>query len=192
MKLSLTIFFILTLVGCQSTTLRQHDPGGKAVIYNKPFGELPQKVRPNDATISIYQARYGALIQRRESQNRLYIIEPKGNAVDFKYEPNEKSSILEKELSEGYILSYLFYDNGVIKYNGKAKDVTKYLNIEHFQIKLIKEYPMIKCNINNDRKLYHLPFDPAYDSIIIGNVNGECYANTIKEAQNLGFKRVNS
>ena len=73
-----------------------------------------------------------------------------------------------------------------------AKDVTKYLNIEHFQIKLIKEYPMIKCNINNDRKLYHLPFDPAYDSIIIGNVEGECYVNTIKEAQNLGFKRVNS
>ena len=122
MKLSLTIFFILTLVGCQSTTLRQNDPGGKAVIYNKPFEELPEKVRPNDATISIYQARYGALIQRRESQNRLYIIEPKGNAVDFKYEPNEKNSILEKELSEGYILSYLFYDNGVIKYNGKAKD----------------------------------------------------------------------
>jgi CubicO group peptidase (beta-lactamase class C family) len=27
---------------------------------------------------------------------------------------------LEKELSEGYILSYLFYDDGVVKYNGKA------------------------------------------------------------------------
>jgi hypothetical protein len=122
MKLSLTIFFILTLVGCQSTTLRQNDPGGKAVIYNKPFAELPERVRPNDATISLYQSRYQYLILRRESQNRLYIIEPKGNAVDFKYEPNEKSLILEKELSEGYILSYLFYENGVIKYNGKAKD----------------------------------------------------------------------
>ena len=42
-----------------------------------------------------------------------------------------------------------------------AKDVIKYLNIEHFQIKLIKDYPMVKCNINNKTKLYHLPFDPA-------------------------------
>ena len=51
---------------------------------------------------------------------------------------------------------------------------------------------MVKCNLNNERKLYHLPFDLIFDSIIIGNVEGERYANTIKEAQNLGFKRVNS
>jgi hypothetical protein len=36
--------------------------------------------------------------------------------------PTKRALILEKELSEGYILSYLFYENGVIKYNGKAKD----------------------------------------------------------------------
>ncbi|MDB2478407.1 hypothetical protein N9X34_02155 [Alphaproteobacteria bacterium] len=130
MKLSLTIFLLLTLASCQSTTMRQNNPGGKAVVYNKPFRELPERVQPNDATIAYYQARYQALIQRRESQDRLYIVEPKGNAVDFTYEPNKKSLILEKELSEGFILSYLFYENGVIKYNGKAKDGRFYKNID--------------------------------------------------------------
>ena len=112
-------------VGTQTNStspMRKNDPGGKAVIYNKAFQELPERVRPNDATISYYQARYHNLIQRRKSQNRLYIVKPKGNAVDFRYELNKSSLILEKELSEGYILSYLFYENGVIKYNGKAKD----------------------------------------------------------------------
>ena len=73
-----------------------------------------------------------------------------------------------------------------------AKDVINFLGIEHRREKLLKDYPMIKCNINSSsgEKLYHLPFDPAYDTIIIGNVDGEKYVNTIEEAENLGFKRV--
>ena len=73
-----------------------------------------------------------------------------------------------------------------------AQDVINHLGIEHRQEKLIKDYPMIKCNINTSsgEKLYHLPFDPAYDTIIIGNVEGEKYVDTIKEAENLGFRRV--
>ena len=61
MKLSLTIFLLLTLASCQSTTMRQNNPGGKAVVYNKPFSELPERVQPNDATIAYYQARYQIL-----------------------------------------------------------------------------------------------------------------------------------
>ena len=51
---------------------------------------------------------------------------------------------------------------------------------------------MIKCNINRrtKEKLFHLPFDPAYDTIIIGNETGEEYVHTIKQAESLGFKRV--
>lgn len=75
-----------------------------------------------------------------------------------------------------------------------AKDVKNFLNIEHRQEKLIKDYPMIKCNINqrSGEKLYHLPFDSAYDTIIIGNVDGEKYVDTVEEAEKLGFKRVGS
>ena len=61
------------------------------------------------------------LLKIEEGKGRLYIIEPKGNAVNFKYEKNLDSVSLKKELSKGYILSYLFYDNGIIKYDGLAK-----------------------------------------------------------------------
>ena len=114
---SLLIIFFIFLSSCQTTSVHQ-----KIVQFS-------EKARPNDKAISNSLDGYHSKIQRWKSQNRLYVVEPKGNAVDFKYEPNKKSLILEKELSEGYILSYLFYENGVIKYNGKAKDGRFYNNI---------------------------------------------------------------
>ena len=83
--------------------------------------ELPESARPNDATISLFEVRKKNFIDRRRSQGRLYIVPPKGNAKTFTYEKNISSSKVDKQLSEGYLLSYLFYDNGVIKYDGKAK-----------------------------------------------------------------------
>jgi hypothetical protein len=93
---------------------------GKAVSYGG-VNEMPEKARPNDATISLFEERKKSHIENRRRQGRLYIIEPKGNAVNFKYEKNLDSVSLKKELSKGYILSYLFYDNGIIKYDGLAK-----------------------------------------------------------------------
>ena len=76
-----------------------------------------------------------------------------------------------------------------------AKDVINFYQIvNHQKIELRKDYPMVKCNINQTtgEKLYHLPFDSAYDSIIIGNVEGEMYLSTIQEAEQFGFQRVGS
>ena len=56
------------------------------------------------------------------SETKIKHIEPKGNAKNFNFEKNLASSKLEKQLSKGFLLSYLFYDNGIIKYDGKAKD----------------------------------------------------------------------
>ena len=100
----------------------QTDPGGKAVIYNPPNQELPENVRPNDATISLYEERRFDHLKKLESQGRLYTIKPKGNSVEYVEEPNKPSEALNAELSKGYILSYLYYEKGVIKYNGKASD----------------------------------------------------------------------
>ena len=94
---------------------------GKAVGYDGAL-ELPEDARPNNATISLFEERKEIFINRRKMQGQLYTIEPKGNAVEFNFDKNLPSSTLEKELSEGFILSYLFYENGVIKYNGKAKN----------------------------------------------------------------------
>ena len=84
--------------------------------------EMPEKTRPDDKTISYYEDKKAEFMAKRRNQGLLYIIKPKGNAIDFNYQNNTPSSRLNKQLSEGYLLSYLFYDNGVIKYNGKAKD----------------------------------------------------------------------
>ena len=121
--LSSVIAASLVLSGCQSLpTIPQTDPGGKAVNYNRPFQELPENVRPNDATISLYQERRLELIRTRRWQGRLYTIQPKGNAVDYLAQPNKSSEALDTALSTGYLFSYLYYDNGTIKYNGKAND----------------------------------------------------------------------
>ena len=84
--------------------------------------ELPEDARPNDDTIAYFEIRKLMFIERLRERGRIYNIEPKGNAVEFSFDKNLPSSTLEKELSEGLILSYLFYDNGVIKFNGKAKN----------------------------------------------------------------------
>lgn len=53
-----------------------------------------------------------------------------------------------------------------------------------------KEFPMIKCNINNEgNKIYHLPFDQQYYKTQICKP-GEFYAWTVKEAVDAGFRRA--
>ena len=97
---------------------------GKAISYGDSH-EMPSKARPNAATISLYEIRKKEFIDNRRRQGALYIVKPKGNATKFTYENNLPSSKLEKELSEkGFLLSYLYYDNGIIKYNGFRKNVT--------------------------------------------------------------------
>lgn len=51
------------------------------------------------------------------------------------------------------------------------------------------EFPRIKCNINGNNKIYHLPFDQQYDTAQIKN-EGEFYAFTIAEAEAKGFRRA--
>ena len=93
-------------------------------ITTKGFSdnEMSEKTRPDDKTISLYEYKKKLFIQNLRGPGHLYTIKPKGNAKVFNYEKNISSSKLESQLSKGYLLSYLFYDKGVIKYDGKAKD----------------------------------------------------------------------
>lgn len=63
----------------------------------------------------------------------------------------------------------------------------------HLKVKVeridIEDYPMIKCNINNGNKIYHLPFDQQYWNTKIEQ-SGECYAWTVQEAEEKGFRRA--
>ena len=56
-------------------------------------------------------------------------------------------------------------------------------------IRPLNNFPMIKCNINNGNKIYHLPFDQQYYRTQI-KLSGEFYAWTVEEAVNAGFRRA--
>lgn len=69
-----------------------------------------------------------------------------------------------------------------------AKEFAKRLNVQIMTIP-IGEFPMIKCNINNGSKIYHLPFDQQYHRTVIKN-EGEFYAFSVAEAVSKGFRRA--
>jgi hypothetical protein len=72
-----------------------------------------------------------------------------------------------------------------------AAEVAKVLGIRVDTILLPPSYPVIKCNINpgTGEHIYHLPFDQQYDRTQICRP-GECYVETVKEAEQLGFRRA--
>lgn len=69
-----------------------------------------------------------------------------------------------------------------------AIEFAKMLNVEVRTLDFI-DFPRIKCNINGDNKIYHLPFDQKYDLTHIKN-KGEFYAFTVQEATAQGFRRA--
>lgn len=70
-----------------------------------------------------------------------------------------------------------------------AKKIAEVLSIE-VCYKPMGIYPIIKCNINNGNKIYHLPFDQQYNNTIIEPKKGEFYATTVEEATKAGFRRA--
>ena len=77
------------------------------------------------------------------------------------------------------------------KFHQTTKDVAKKLNIQHRYIKLDKNYPMIKCNVNRrGKKLFFLPFDKLYDKVHIDINNQEFYSDDISDCLKKGFRYV--
>ena len=70
-----------------------------------------------------------------------------------------------------------------------AEKMAKVLSIEVCH-KPMGIYPIIKCNINNGNKIYHLPFDQQYNNTIIEPEKGEFYALTVEEATKAEFRRA--
>jgi hypothetical protein len=90
---------------------------GPAVQYEH-FSEIPESARPNNATISLYEDNRRVFLQRLISGGNAYRISPAGNAVPFREELLPESSAIERELTQGYLLSFLYYEDGVIRYDG--------------------------------------------------------------------------
>jgi hypothetical protein len=73
-----------------------------------------------------------------------------------------------------------------------AKEFANMLGIRVDKIPMDNNYPCIKCNINfkTNERIYHLPFDQQYDNTMINIAKGEHWVRTVKEAENLGFRRA--
>ena len=145
-----------------TSVVPQTDPGGPAVNHTRG-AELPQSIRPNDNTISLYQNKRIVFMENRRRQGRTYIVEPAGNASDFKFVPNVESRVLDQELSKGYILSYLFYEDGTVKYNGRAKG------------------GRFRQDVNDDMLFYTHSTGKSITSYIIGHAICEGYIGSIDE-----------
>jgi hypothetical protein len=78
------------------------------------------------------------------------------------------------------------------KLSDRAQAFGKELQIKIVEGLPLEHYPCVKCNISKrDRtKIYHLPFDQQYDRTIIEEERNECYVETVKEAEELGFRRA--
>ncbi len=66
----------------------------------------------------------------------------------------------------------------------------KALGVQVRSIDMDQDYPVIKCNINGDDHIYHLPFDQQYDRVRIIPAKGELYVKTAAEAEAKGFRRA--
>ena len=74
----------------------------------------------------------------------------------------------------------------------KAKEFAQVLGVKVLENVQLAPYPSIKCNISRKtgEKIYHLPFDQQYDKTVIEEDRNECYVETVKEAEDLGFRRA--
>lgn len=74
-----------------------------------------------------------------------------------------------------------------------AKKFAEYLGIRYKENIPLGDFPRIKCNVGHKEfgkvKIYHLPFDQQYDATIISDPE-ECYAFSVKEAEEKGFRRA--
>lgn len=72
-----------------------------------------------------------------------------------------------------------------------ARGFSKDLGIELVENFKLKRYPCIKCNVgNNGERIYHLPMDQQYDTVVIEPKKDEFYAMTVEEAEKKGFRRA--
>ena len=151
-----------------------------------------------------YKVEYFGSLMRLEDLGRDLIAKKDGIVliIQCKYWSKEKQ-IHEKHIYQlyGTTISYCIEKNlriedvtGLlitnISLSDTAKKMANYLGIVYKENVPLKEYPYIKCNIGKDAtKIYHLPFDQQYDKVKI-NKPGECIVYTVKEAEELGFRRA--
>lgn len=75
--------------------------------------------------------------------------------------------------------------------SAKARQAATMLGVD-IVVTPFDRFPSVKCNISRrtGEKIYHLPFDQQYDSILIEEERLERYVSTVAEAEAMGFRHA--
>lgn len=150
-----------------------------------------------------WKVKYEGIIKGFEDFGRDLICEKNGKFLIIQCKCWSKEKLIrEKYVMQLFGSTILYgYENSInnvlpifyatTSLSDEANIVANKLGVK-FVNESLKRYPVIKCNINhsNKEKIYHLPFDQQYDKILIGDNTGEFYADTIEQAENMGFRRA--
>ena len=115
------MLFASILSACKSPIIIPKENVGETANSNFSGHQMPEEFRPNDATISLVEIRKLRWLRSREKQERIIYIDPANTHESIVTLNSNENAHLEQELNTGYMLSYLFFDNGSIKYDGVAK-----------------------------------------------------------------------
>lgn len=132
-------------------------------------------VATKDRIVEVIQCKYWS---KYKEIHEKHICQFKGTVLKYCIE-NPNKNVLGK-----------FYTS--TKLSDTAKKFAEALEIEPIEGFLLKLYPSIKCNVSrkDKEKIYHLPFDQQYDRTLIEEERNEYYVKTVKEAEELGFRRA--
>lgn len=135
------------------------------------------------------------------------IIATKGNTTHViqckRYSEIKKIPVRENAIAQIYGAAKVYqYEKGLKKVipvmitsyelSDEARRFADALNVQVREKIKLEMYPCIKCNINRatGERIYHLPFDQQYDTVVIEKDKGEFYAANVQEAHLRGFRRA--
>jgi len=139
-----------------------------------------------DGDIRIVQCKYWGAHKILHEKHVCQIF---GTVAAYKAQYKEQDQYKERDLFAKRKISAWLYVSCAA--SPTAKEFAKMLRVHLVENCLLASYPMIKCNVSirDGSKIYHLPFDQQYDRTRI-EFKDECYAQTIAEAESLGFRRA--
>lgn len=140
-------------------------------------------IAKKDGITFLIQCKYWA--QHKEIHEK-HVFQLIGTA--FEYACNHLNlDVRGLDLSGARIVPFLITN---IRLSETATQAAERIGVKVTQEHPLKEYPLIKCNVNGRSRIYHLPFDQQYDTARILKCKGECYVSTAAEAEALGFRRA--
>jgi hypothetical protein len=166
---------------------------GWAVYFHgsKGFEDLGRDlICKKDGCVEIIQCKNWSQSKTIHEKNIYYLF---GTTVEYCIENFGKLEDLQLSLIPTYIqrrevTPKLVTTTGV---SSKAGQVAEALQVVIERIPF-QRYPSVKCNVSRRtrEKIYHLPFDQQYETILVEEEKAECYVETVAEAESLGFRHA--